>query len=988
MKKRILAIVLTMAMVLGYASFSAFAETTNRYATGDGASYLFDVTNALDATKYTTTDDRTLTVRQEDGENFIVFNDPYMMDDETGDVALNSTLDAVFDAKFTYGNDTSYTGIGIPEEIPLNEDETNKTLADTMYLAVRMKLNDNSPAFSDETATLRLNLVAADGSYLVLPKEYNHAYRWLDLEDGSMTWAFPQSTYLPQSSEDHPHPSGYEFSGDADGYLMIPFAATSGEVKILKEFLRTSFKGMSIQFRSGPTDIDGRAAKESSWADKELLVGDCFLVSDVETFAKARATNRGVAGKMYYPNGGADTASYAMRIGCYRSFQQVQAGAAVGKAKFDPDDNENVHTESTRQFIHITTLPNGDLAHEITLNPGYTSHNAMLTMNDNYDMTKLEGAVPAAYAVRKKGVPDEIDLTNVKTLAFRIATKDGTVPNEEFSFTISPRPWSGTAFRTLEFKLRNTDSVTYVDLATGTTETLAVSGGSIIYAGNMDGYVLVPISGFIKDSTVLDIDRIKIGWGGYYNNAWQGIYYNLESGFEHGKAFYAGEIFFVEDDAKFIEYHTTDCETAGHKETTIPAVEATCTTTGLTEGKKCSVCGEILVAPTETAKKAHDDKGVIAAVEATCTETGLTEGKKCSMCGEVQVAQQVVEKKAHDQNETIAAVEATCTTTGLTEGKKCSMCGEVQVAQTETAKKDHDQNEIIPEVPASCTATGLTEGKKCSMCGEVQVAQTETPKGAHNQAEIIPAVEATCTTTGLTEGKKCTGCGEVQVAQQVVEKKAHDQNATIAAVEATCTTTGLTEGKKCSMCGEVQVAQQVVEKKAHDQNETIAAVEATCTATGLTEGKKCSVCGEVQVAQQVVEKKAHDKDVDVAPVDATCTTEGTTAGKKCSVCGEVQEGVETVEKLAHEMELKETVAPTATEKGYDLYECAHCDETEQRNFVDALGEEDKEENKEENKEEDKSPATGENSLFVMIMMIVSLGAATVLFATKKNRATK
>ena len=50
----------------------------------------------------------------------------------------------------------------------------------------------------------------------------------------------------------------------------------------------------------------------------------------------------------------------------------------------------------------------------------------------------------------------------------------------------------------------------------------------------------------------------------------------------------------------------------GHTEVAIPAVEATCTETGLTAGKKCSVCSEILVAQEETPKKEHtrDEKGM------------------------------------------------------------------------------------------------------------------------------------------------------------------------------------------------------------------------------------------------------------------------------------------------------------------------------------------------------------------------------------------
>ncbi|MBO7476350.1 MAG: leucine-rich repeat domain-containing protein [Salinivirgaceae bacterium] len=67
---------------------------------------------------------------------------------------------------------------------------------------------------------------------------------------------------------------------------------------------------------------------------------------------------------------------------------------------------------------------------------------------------------------------------------------------------------------------------------------------------------------------------------------------------------------------------------------------------------------------------------------ATCTESGLTEGKHCSVCNTVLVAQKVIPAKGH----TIvvdSAVAATYTSTGLTEGSHCSVCGQVIVAQTE-----------------------------------------------------------------------------------------------------------------------------------------------------------------------------------------------------------------------------------------------------------------------------------------------------------------
>ena len=78
-----------------------------------------------------------------------------------------------------------------------------------------------------------------------------------------------------------------------------------------------------------------------------------------------------------------------------------------------------------------------------------------------------------------------------------------------------------------------------------------------------------------------------------------------------------------------------------HVAVTDPAVAATCSTTGLTEGSHCSVCGAVLVAQQTTSKLAHTPV-TDAAVAPTENTTGLTEGSHCSVCGEVIVAQQVV----------------------------------------------------------------------------------------------------------------------------------------------------------------------------------------------------------------------------------------------------------------------------------------------------------------------------------------------------------
>lgn len=103
-------------------------------------------------------------------------------------------------------------------------------------------------------------------------------------------------------------------------------------------------------------------------------------------------------------------------------------------------------------------------------------------------------------------------------------------------------------------------------------------------------------------------------------------------------------------------------------------VKATCTADGSYDSVVyCTVCKAEMSRTKKTVGKLGHTVVIDKAVNSTCTKTGLTEGKHCSVCKAVLVKQTVVAKKAHTVKNSV--VKATTAKDGKIISA-CTVCGE------------------------------------------------------------------------------------------------------------------------------------------------------------------------------------------------------------------------------------------------------------------------------------------------------------------------
>ena len=106
------------------------------------------------------------------------------------------------------------------------------------------------------------------------------------------------------------------------------------------------------------------------------------------------------------------------------------------------------------------------------------------------------------------------------------------------------------------------------------------------------------------------------------------------------------------------------------------------------------------------------------AVTSTCTETGLTEGKHCSVCKEVLIAQEIVVATGHKFTSYAYDNNAKCGVNG-TETASCNHgCGKTDKRAKENTALTHEFTNYVYNNDAKCAVNG-TETASCNRnCGE------------------------------------------------------------------------------------------------------------------------------------------------------------------------------------------------------------------------------------------------------------------------------
>ena len=189
---------------------------------------------------------------------------------------------------------------------------------------------------------------------------------------------------------------------------------------------------------------------------------------------------------------------------------------------------------------------------------------------------------------------------------------------------------------------------------------------------------------------------------------------------------------------------------------------ATCTESGTKGHYTCSHCGKYFdaghkeIANITIPAKGHSEV-IDEKVEPTTASTGLTEGKHCSVCGAVLVAQQEI-PKIEETVETTSTTKPETTTEPESLGHDFSL---------ETATEEYLKSE------ADCTHAAVYY-KSCSRCGVASDIETFEHGAALGHAFTAEVAEERYLKSGDEYYKSCRRCGAASTTETFIRDSESD----------------------------------------------------------------------------------------------------------------------------------------------------------------------------------------------------------------------
>lgn len=306
---------------------------------------------------------------------------------------------------------------------------------------------------------------------------------------------------------------------------------------------------------------------------------------------------------------------------------------------------------------------------------------------------------------------------------------------------------------------------------------------------------------------------------------------------------------------------------------------------------------------------------------ATCDSDGLSDGKRCTVCGEVTLEQVVIPSQGHNEiTETLEIKAPTCAEKGeskiITYCDKCNeMISEETVVIPPTNEHKYEQEIDGTRVPSSCTQQGSAE-MKC-VCGETVRVDLPLDENAHSFGDWVITKYPTCRLEG-EEYRVCLNDASHKETRKIpVKADAHTITSRIEnEIAASCGADGsYTVVVYCSVCGVVTERKVVSVPATGNHNFTIevenSRIPSTCTQRGSVE-MKC-ICGASEIVSLPVDITNHNwNEKGVVTKTPTCVSEGEiTYNCKNTGCSQTDKRILGVDAEAHKWD-NGTVINTST----------------------------------------------------------------------------